>query len=234
MKHIPIVILNKDRLEPLKLLVDALKSRNYNNIIVIDNQSTYQPLLDWYTQSDIDVFYNDIEATKFDNGTFYRLAYEVQHPKFVSIIQNYYVFTDSDVVPVESAPYDFITDMISVLDKYQLHKVGLGLKIDDLPESVATTAHVVNTESQYWTNKLDDDLILYKAPVDTTFAVYAPNSLPLWGDSSIRMGGDYVAKHIPWYYDTNNLPEDELYYVTHLQYGRGPVYSIQVKELINK
>jgi len=233
MKQIPIVILNKDRLEPLKLLVDAMRSRDYNNIIVIDNQSTYQPLLDWYKESGLDVFYNDIEATKFDNGTFYRLSYELQHPKFASIIQDYYVFTDSDVVPVESIPYDFIDNMISIVNKYQLHKVGLGLKIDDLP-NVATTEHVVNTESQYWTNRLDDEYVLFKAPVDTTFAVYAPNTLPIWSDFSLRMGGDYVAKHMPWYYDTNNLPEDELYYLTHLQYGRGPVYSIQVKEMINK
>lgn len=233
MKHIPIVILNKDRLDPLKMLVNELRRRNYNNIIVIDNQSTYEPLLEWYKESNLDVFYNDIQATRFDNGTFYRLAHELQHPKFASIISDYYVFTDSDVVPVDTISENFIDDMIHVLNKYCVHKVALGLKIDDLPD-VATTANVVNVESQYWTDKLDDDFELYRAPVDTTFAVYTPNSLPIWGSDSIRMGGNYVAKHIPWYYDPNNLPEDELYYVTNLSYGRGPVYSIQVKEMINK
>ena len=58
MKDIKIVILNRDRLYPLMEQVQSLKSRGYNNITIIDNQSAYQPLLDWYKESELDVFYN--------------------------------------------------------------------------------------------------------------------------------------------------------------------------------
>ena len=66
-------------------------------------------------------------------------------------------------------------------------------------------------------------------PVDTTFALYGPNKPALWGGNSIRMCGKYVIRHIPWYYDINNLPDDELYYVTNLSDGKGPAYSWRVK-----
>ena len=47
-KNIPIVILNRDRFHPLREQVECLQKYGYNNIIVIDNYSTYQALLDWY------------------------------------------------------------------------------------------------------------------------------------------------------------------------------------------
>ena len=60
MKNIPIVILNRDRLYPLQEQVNVLQKKGYTNITIIDNQSTYQPLLDWYEISGVDVFVNDI------------------------------------------------------------------------------------------------------------------------------------------------------------------------------
>ena len=55
MKNTPIVILNRDRLYPLMDQVNVLKQKGYNNITIIDNQSTYEPLLEWYKTSGIDV-----------------------------------------------------------------------------------------------------------------------------------------------------------------------------------
>ena len=57
-KNIPIVILNRDRFHPLREQVECLQKYGYNNIIVIDNDSTYQPLLDWYKTANINVFHN--------------------------------------------------------------------------------------------------------------------------------------------------------------------------------
>jgi hypothetical protein len=231
MKNIQIVILNKDRLEPLKLLVDSLRQRNYNNILVIDNESTYEPLLEWYNASSVEVFYNDIPETLFDTGTFGRLSGELQHPRFVDVIKNHYIFTDSDVVLETYVPDNFVDSMISIQEKYNTHKVGLGLKISDLPENTHTQ-QIKQIESQYWNNKINDsEYELYAAPIDTTFAVYGPNCVPFWAHG-IRMGGSYVVKHMPWYYDYNNLPADEKYYLERLKAGRGPTYSMRIKNSI--
>jgi len=47
-KRIPIIINNFNRLTYLKELIQSLEQRGYSNIYIIDNLSTYQPLLDYY------------------------------------------------------------------------------------------------------------------------------------------------------------------------------------------
>lgn len=232
MKNIPIVIMNKDRLGPLKDLVSSLQFRGYSNIIIIDNQTTYQPTLDWYKESGLNIFYNNIDATLYDTGTFYRLAFELNHPIFSEIVKNYYVFTDSDVVPEESCPTDFIEQMIHVCIEFNMHKVGLSLRINDLPPC-AFSEQVIHKESPMWINKIEHKKYdLYDAGVDTTFAVYSPNSKPLLNCNVIRIAGDFSAKHIPWYYSINNMPDDEIHYLNNLQDHRGPTYSPYVKKLL--
>ena len=47
-KEIPIIINNRNRYTFLKQLIDTLRKDGYSNIIVLDNDSTYPPLLDYY------------------------------------------------------------------------------------------------------------------------------------------------------------------------------------------
>ena len=56
---------------------------------------------------------------------------------------------------------------------------------------------------------------MYLAPIDTTFALYRPNIKggAFFHDFMIRTGGQYQAKHLPWYNDDDNLTEEERYYV---------------------
>lgn len=233
MKDIPIVILNRDRFYPLKDLINSLHKRNYTNITIIDNGSTFEPLLEWYKTSGIDVFFNNL--VRNENGTLYLLSHEAKHPKFVDIIKDYYVFTDSDTIPIEETPDDFIEHLVELCKKYQKHKIGLGLKIDDLPDN-ELNQEVINHESKFWKNVEYDFSIppnsgvkLYSSAVDTTFAVYSPNSKALWSKDTFRTGFPYLAKHAPWYYDINSLPEDEQHYIDNLQSGTGPVWSFKLK-----
>lgn len=234
MKNIPIVILNKDRFHPLVKLVDALHKRDYRNIIVIDNLSTYEPLLEWYKTANVTVFFNTHPETRFDNGTLYHLMFDLKLEPFATILKDYYVFTDSDVIPDECVPENFIEDMVKVCEEYDVDKVGLGLRIDNLPSNPQTDS-VLHYETPYWNAKINhDDYELYNAVVDTTFAVYGPGRKPLWSRNTIRMGGDFIARHEPWYYDPSNLPEDELYYIKNLQPNKGPTYSMRLKELLQQ
>ena len=49
-KDIPIIINNYNRLEMLTKLIHSLESKGYHNLYIIDNQSTYPPLLEYYTR----------------------------------------------------------------------------------------------------------------------------------------------------------------------------------------
>jgi len=214
MKSTPIVILNRDRLNPLVEQVEALRSRGYENIVVIDNQSTYLPLLEWYKTSGVDVFHNDVTENSCHA---FRDLVLMGHPKFKEIVSDWYVFNDSDIIPVESAPKDFIEDLISYAKKHGKSKVGMSIKIDDIDLSYPLNAWVHSYESTYWTNAIvDGDVELYPHPIDTTFAVHAPGTIPTWSNDTLRAGVPYIVKHAPFYYDPNNLPEDEKYYLSHM------------------
>lgn len=215
MKDTPIVILNRDRLTPVKKLVASLKSRNYNNIIVIDNMSTYQPLLNWYTEENLDVYFNT--NPEYNNCyALNHLAYEAKNPKFVEIVSTHYAYTDSDVYPIDDTPENFIDDMIFLIDKYNIHKVGMSIKIDDLNLSDPLLKHVYDYEITYWNDEIiDGDFKLYPHPIDTTFSVYAPNTPASWSSNCFRIGLPYTIIHQPFYYTKDNMPEDEIHYLRH-------------------
>lgn len=215
MKSIPIVILNRDRLNPLKEQISVLHSKGYYNITIIDNQSTYEPLLKWYKDSNLNVFYNNIVPNS--NQAFKDLV-NAGHPTFVEIVtQNWYIFNDSDIIPLESVPDTFIDDLVFYAKKYSKRKVGMSIKIDDIDLSYDLNKWVYGYESAYWTNGIKDgDVELYPHPIDTTFAVHSPGTLPVWSNDTLRAGVPYIVKHAPFYYDPNNLPEDEKYYLAHM------------------
>ena len=214
MKNIPIVILNRDRLYPLMDQVNALKQRGYNNITVIDNQSTYEPLLEWYKTSGIDVFYNNLTENSCHA---FRDLVLMKHPKFIDIISNWYIFNDSDIIPMDNVPENFIEDLKNYAIKYNKTKVGMSIKIDDLDMSYPLNEWVHSYESTYWTNAIiDDGVELYPHPLDTTFSIHAPGTLPTWSSDTLRVGVPYIVKHAPFYYNPEALPDDEKYYLQHM------------------
>lgn len=213
-KMIPIVILNRDRLIPLQQQVESLKSKGYHNITIIDNQSTYPPLLEWYKESKLDVFYNNVTENSCHA---FRDLVHLRHPKFLEITSQWYVFNDSDIIPLDTVPDNFINDLIDYAKRHNKTKVGMSIKIDDIDLNYPLNAWVHSYESSYWTNGIiDGDVELYPHPIDTTFAVHAPHTIPTWSNDTLRVGVPYIVKHAPFYYDPNNLPADEKYYLEHM------------------
>ena len=198
---IPIIIVSYNRKTCLEQLLTRLDF--YDNVIILDNNSTYEPLLDYYASIDREVV---------------RLKENIGHlsPWYTDVIpkDSYYVVTDSDVVPDTHCPDDFVDFLLDCCrSDSNLLKVGLSLKIDDLPDHYALKQKVIDHESQFWERKsrVVEGVQLYDSPIDTTFAVYAPNSnhglVP-----TLRTGEPYVAKHLPWYDDSSRLSDEELYY----------------------
>lgn len=204
-KAVPIVINNFNRLTTLRVLLSALESRGYRNIHIIDNLSTYPPLLDFYGQCRHPVF---------------RLKRNVGHNAiwktgiYRRFWKGYYVYTDPDVVPAEDCPEDFIRHFHDLMARYpEAMKVGFGLKIDDIPDCFNQKANIQLGESRYWQHPLEQDV--YRAPIDTTFALYRPFSKTNvnWHVLHLRTGGKYLARHLPWYSDSRNLTEEERFYL---------------------
>ncbi len=198
----PIVINSFNRVTYLRSLVDALRSRGYENIYVIDNASTYAPLHEYYRREGLKVFY-------LDTNVGYLALWRTR--VWSEFSHNYYVYTDSDVVPVEECPQDFIAFMFALLKNIPpAGKVGFGLKIDDLPEENPLSAHVIAHERRFWADPVDENV--YIAPVDTTFALYRPRVSGGFWVPALRTGFPYVARHLPWYEDPENPSEEIRFY----------------------
>jgi len=236
MKETYIFICSYNRLEPLKMLVKALTQRGYKNIVVLDNGTTYQPLLGWYKTAEVKEVYfcaNNYGPEALDCVRNFESDFQQKYNHIV--LNEYHVYTDSDVVPIDEVPHDFIDNMVEMCKQYGIPKIGLSLKIDDLPDHFVLKNKVVLHESSFFEREFieDDRCRLYKAPVDTTFAVNAPGLACGYSDYAYRAAGTYFAKHMPWYFDSNNLPVDEIYYLDHIT-GVRPHWSNLLKEVINK
>lgn len=235
MKSTYIFICNFNRLEPIKKLVHSLTSRGYHNIVILDNGSTYSPLLEWYKTLKPDQVY----FCKANYGPEALDCVRNHEPEFQNkynhiVLNEYHVYTDSDVVPIEEISDSFIDDMIEMCKRYQIPKLGLSLKIDDIPDHFVLKDRIITHESSFFEREyiMDEKCQLFKAPVDTTFAVNSPGLACGYNDFAYRAAGNYFARHEPWYYDSNNLPEDEKYYLQNIE-GSRPHWSNILKSMIN-
>ncbi|GAA0872236.1 hypothetical protein GCM10009117_13830 [Gangjinia marincola] len=208
-KDIPIFINNYNRLSTLKLLIIALKKREYTNIHILDNQSTYPPLLEFYKTTECHVH---LLKKNYGSKAFWKSGL------WLRFVNSYFVLTDSDVVPVDECPSDFLKFFLQMLKKYPIvHKIGFSLKIDDLPDHYANKQKVIEWEKKYYQQSIEQHIFI--APIDTTFALYRPFSKVGERDERtlvLRTGFPYQARHLPWYINSNALDDEEKFYLNSL------------------
>lgn len=206
-KEIPVIINNFNRYTMLVKLIEALEKRNYTNIYIIDNNSTYPPLLEYYKECPYKIFH-------LDKNLGFKALWKSKISK--QLCNDYYIYTDSDVVPIEECPDNFIDKMFTLLKKYKYaYKIGLSLRIDNLPDHYKFKQKVIDAEKMDHLTKNEDDL--YRRATDTTFALYRPRvklSRSRYAEA-YRTSYPYQAEHLPWYMNSDNLPEEELYYIEH-------------------
>ena len=125
-RKVPVIINNFNRLEYLQKLISWLEWAGMKSIYIIDNNSSYPPLLAYYKKTKHIVF---------------RLNKNVGHMAlwqshiFMGFKNRPYVYTDPDIVPVDECPKNVIAYFWELLMKYpDFGRVGFGLKIDDLPD----------------------------------------------------------------------------------------------------
>ena len=91
-----------------------------------------------------------------------------------------------------------------------ISKVGFGLKIDDIPDFYPLKSDVLKWEQPYWEKEISENV--YKANIDTTFALYAPHAFGQQWGKTLRTGGKYMLRHLPWYEHPDKLSEEEKNY----------------------
>lgn len=200
-RRFPVFILCRDRLTPLVALVSWLERVGQNEIYLIDNDSSFPPLLDYLRETRHHVVYlkeNLGHLALWRAGLLDALG-----------VTGQYIVTDPDLLPVENCPDDAIDVLSDTLDRYPDRvKAGFGLRIDDLPDHYPRKSEVIAWESKFWANEIAPGL--YDADIDTTFALYRAGA-PFSYGPSIRTGPPYLIQHIPWYADPARLSAEDAF-----------------------
>lgn len=197
----------RDRVTCLSELVSWFEKAGCEDIFLIDNDSSYPPLLEYYRQTPHTVIFlkNNLGHTALWDADLLRNQYG-----------EFYIYTDPDVIPTEDCPTDVLQVLTEILQKYPtLSKAGLGLKIDDLPDHYRFKENVLRWEKQFWQDEVEPGL--FSALVDTTFALNRARYYTI--GNAVRTDSPYLARHADWYIDSDNLTEEENYYRTHARPG---------------
>lgn len=193
-----IFILSFNRLECLKLLLNTLRKFNLKNrIIIIDNNSTYLPLLKFYEEC-------GVEVVRLKKNYGHLALWKIS--RFKEIVENeYYIYTDSDVVPLPDCPSNFVETFLKILiSKPYLSKVGFSLSLDAIPDDYLKKEEVRKWEQKFWDKskyfEFSPGIGYFDSPIDTTFALYRPGIYPFearWW-RSVRTDYPYAAEHLGW------------------------------------
>ncbi len=198
-RDVPILINSRNRLDGMRRLISWVERAGLRRIVILDNASTYPPLLDFYDRTQHRVI--RLGANLGPRALWRSRAWSEFRGGF-------YVLTDPDVVPDDQCPFDAVGLFLDTLRKYpDVVKVGFGLRIDDLPSCYASRDEVIRWESRFWTDPRDETF--YRAEIDTTFAMYRP-----WRRMGpcLRSGPPYLARHLPWYADSASPTDEDLFY----------------------
>lgn len=196
---IDVYIINYNLLEWPKQMCKHIEGfLGLGDIHIVDNDSSYEPLLDWYATCPY-----KIHRMKKNYG-----HTVVNNVLGIARMSDYYVVTDPDL-DISDMPAD-------TLDKYKkllatcpdILKVGPAIRIDDYPKDALYYEKAVQSQRGFWGSPFR--MPGYKvAPIDTTFAMSHKSSGPTYpGTPALRSDPPYWCRHLPYYITADNMTEE--------------------------
>lgn len=208
-KDICFVITNFNQLYFLKNLVAQLKwYYPSNKIYVVDNGSTLTELQKYYFECE------DITAFKYPENDFVaNLASFIEH----EITNEYFCITDPDLYIPPSTPPNFLEYFKAAIDNYDFHHAGFGLKTDDIPSWNPKAGWIQGDEKALLSTPVEINGVTgFKAPIDTTFALYKRSNggwtCPMSGESWSNCVRLFEIYHMTWYLHKDYLNKEMVNY----------------------
>ena len=222
---VPVIVNSFNQLTYLRTMVEQLTALGRAHVMVIDQASTYPPLLAYLGEIERTVTVVRLRENHGPHWLFTSGFYDTLPP--------FFAYSDPDIAFPDHMPASFIADMMRAAEFLGATKIGLALDISR-PAEMKHAGIVINGEQytqeswehQFWRHPLRlGELELYRAPVDTTVALYNRRAYDphvrtyreqnifdcMDTPDSYRLGGLYTATHTPWMtYDP--IPQEELDY----------------------
>lgn len=210
--HIPVLIPCFNNLTYVQLMVSQLRRFGVNNIVILDNGSSYPPMIEYLSRISHEV------AVVSDKENYGPHHFFNDDATFDALPELFCV-TDPDLLFNDGLPRDFIAKLIKISKDHRAGKVGMALDISEPHLMLKRKFDILNRkygicewEKQFWLkpiSKTEHGDIIYDANIDTTFALYNKKYFDRTDFSrALRVAGNYTCKHLPWYIN-NLLPQDE-------------------------
>ena len=200
---IPVIINNRNFLTWPKAMVERIKEYDgVGEIIIVDNDSTYPPLLEWYAT-------NPCRIERLDTNV------GMGAPWVSGVVKELngapYVLTDPDL-GLEETPDNTLLYLLDKLNTLQLDKVGLGLDWQIVEKKSPYYERLNLYEKSRWNKSPVKDGVYTEVQIDTTFALYNVDHYFIGGGSTTF---PYVARHYPWEFSIEEARNSEefMYYM---------------------
>jgi hypothetical protein len=200
---IPVIINNRNFLTWPKAMVERIKEYDgVGEIIIVDNDSTYPPLLEWYAT-------NPCRIERLNDNLGMGAPWVSEVVKQLNGAP--YVLTDPDM-GLEDTPDDTLLYLFDKLNSLQLDKVGLGLDWQIVEKKSPYYERLNLYEKSRWSNSPVIDGVYTEVQIDTTFALYNVDHYFIGGGSTTF---PYVARHYPWEFSIEEARNSEefMYYM---------------------
>jgi len=201
--EIPVIINNRNFLTWPKAMVERIKEYDgVGEIIIVDNDSTYPPLLEWYAT-------NPCRIERLNDNLGMGAPWASEIVKQLNGVP--YVLTDPDM-GLEDTPDDTLLYLFDKLNSLQLDKVGLGLDWQIVEKKSPYYERLNVYEKNRWSNSPVKDGVHTEVQIDTTFALYNVDHYFIGGGSTTF---PYVARHYPWEFSIEEARNNEefMYYM---------------------
>ena len=192
----PLVIISYNNWKYVQNTLYQLQKYDFE-IIIMDNKSTDPYTIEFLKNTSSKVVWN-----KKNNGPWITPE---NNEELWNILPNRFILTDPDLQFNPNLPNDFLETFIEISELHNAYKVGFALDISDYSKMYQIPNYHFGQSiyeweySQHWTRRLDHQIHeLYLAPLDTTFCMISKNKNPC---NNVRIGGNFIAKHLPWYTD---------------------------------
>lgn len=198
---IPIVIICFNNRKYVENMIRQITAKNPNyveNLMIMDNASTDPDTLDFLNTTTVQVSRNNMNMGPWVNGYY--------NPETFKLLPKRYILTDADIELNKDMPANFIDDMVAVMDYTHAWIVGFAIREDgDLPYRGDL---IFSKKSHMFDIRIDHPVYeLYNGSIDTTFALRDHTGINL----SVRMGGNFITRHLPWYKDDSVMTIAERY-----------------------
>jgi hypothetical protein len=194
-------LVNRNLVTTLKDTVEFLKKEPRVQIHIIDNDSTYQPCLDYYNECGVFVHYMKENCGPYVAWD-HRLSYLHRDDEP-------FIVADSDCC-YNHIPSDWLDKMLQILNDTDAHKASFSIRIDNVPDTQIGKAAKA-WEKQFWAPE-KFALTHYRTVTDTTFSLYRPKSG--FSYDSARLIPPYILQHEPFYLP-DKINEEWQYYRDH-------------------